>query len=228
MSVMSLSPSSVENDSFIIRDSESNKPLFSIRQVLPLPSSSTHDNNNDEVKKSILNRIGRFRYDLWNEETTIDKTMFPDGIWLDQYDDQALQWIAEEIETGNMVAVARMTIHEHLVDNPDAYLWLEREDLKDNLPPEPSANISKLAVHKTARCYGIAKKLSELRLNKARSMGIKSVLVTASVANTRILQSLSDGNGDWKDTGIRVIFPNRPQIEFLGLELRFTQPHACL
>lgn len=204
-----------DGSSVLIRDATTGNAVFRIREVQASPSST------NPVEREMMERIGRFRYDLWNEETVIDKSLFPNGVWTDQYDDVARHWIAEDIETGNIVAVSRMTFHERLEDNPDGYLWLEREDLAKDLPPSPTANISKLAVHKSARRYGIAKKMSEVRLHAARLAGIKSILVTASAANTRILQGLSDGDGNWKDTGIRVKFPNRPEFEFLGLELRF-------
>ncbi len=175
--------------------------VYVIREVSPQDSS-------------IMQAIGKFRYDLWNEETTVNKEMFPDGVWIEKSDAIARHWVVQKKDTFEIVAVARMTFHLTLEDNLDGYLWVER----GLSVPSPSANISKLAVHRSVRKLGIGKRMSEIRLEAAKDMGAKSVLVTASTANARLLYPMG-----FQDMGIRVCFPNRPEFEFLGLEFRYPE-----
>ncbi|KAL0491286.1 hypothetical protein AKO1_002384 [Acrasis kona] len=162
--------------------------------------------------KSTLKEIGQFRIEIWRKEGGVAEELFGDGVWLDDMDAIARHWIIRD-DDQSIVAVSRLTVHETLHDNPDGYLW-EKEN---KVLPEPVANISKLAVHEKMRGRGIASELNSLRIQKAKEMGCKSMIVTASTANARLLIS----KHGFKDTGIRVIFPNRPTVEFLGLELIF-------
>lgn len=173
---------------------------YQIREISPIHNIDT------------LQAIGKFRYMMWNEETEVNKEMFPDGCWIESSDATARHWIAENIQTQEIVAVARLTYHETLQDNLDGYLWIE----KQFMVPEPCANISKLIVHSSVRKLGIGQTMSDIRIQAAKDMGAKSILVTASAANARILYTKG-----FTDSGIRVFFPNRPQFEFLGLQLIF-------
>lgn len=73
--------------------------------------------------KAMLERIGRFRYDLWKGETEVNDAMFPEGIWLEDIDHIARHWVAIGGDDNELLGVARLTIHETLSDNPDGY-WV--------------------------------------------------------------------------------------------------------
>lgn len=156
-----------------------------------------------------LNRIGKFRYDLWDKETIIDKSLFPGGVWLEELDFSVKHWIAVEKETNEIVAVARLSIHDTLQETPDGSLWVE----KDYNLSGPIGYICKLGCSSSVRGLGIGKRMNEIRMDAARILGANSMIVTASPSNSSILFKLG-----WKDTGIRVTFPNRPTTEFWGLE----------
>eukprot|EP01119_Soliformovum_irregulare_P006942 TRINITY_DN19352_c0_g1_i1.p1 TRINITY_DN19352_c0_g1~~TRINITY_DN19352_c0_g1_i1.p1 ORF type:complete len:193 (-),score=29.88 TRINITY_DN19352_c0_g1_i1:14-547(-) len=163
----------------------------------------------DPKEEKIMEEIGRFRMKVWKQEGKVAEELFKDGIWLDHLDPIAKHWILRDGE-GAIVASCRMTIHQTLKENPDGYLWIE----KGRPLPEPVANISKLVVDAKMRGRGIASRMNQLRIKLAKELGCRSINVTASDANSRLLIS----KHGFVDTSIRVIFPNRPTIEFQGLE----------
>jgi ribosomal protein S18 acetylase RimI-like enzyme len=161
-----------------------------------------------------LRKIGKFRYDLWNKETVVNHSLFPDGLWIEEADYRARHWVAIDEETDDLLGVAILTFHLTLADNPDGYIWI-REGWQDRIPL-PAAHLCKLAVSDRARGLGIGKSLNEVRINAAKEMGAKSVLVTASEANSRLLKAFG-----FVDTGVRETFDNRPNFPFLAMELVF-------
>lgn len=187
---------------------ETAKKSFAILEVLP----------SDAV---VMDRIGVFRYDLWCKETEVNHDLFPEKKWIEEIDYTARHWVAFEgdspesidVHTAPILGVARLTVHNALAENPDGYIWI-RHGLEDRCPV-PVADLCKLSVSASARGLGIGRSLSEIRINAARDMGAKSVLVTASEKNARILEKLG-----FQDTGIREVFPNRPTYEFLAMDLK--------
>jgi ribosomal protein S18 acetylase RimI-like enzyme len=161
-----------------------------------------------------LNEIGRFRYDMWDKETEINHALFPDKRWIEEVDYQAYHWTVRDSTTNELLAVTRLTMHDTVEDNPDGYIWI-REGISNHLPV-PAAHLCKLIVSENARGCGLGRELNELTIEKARSLGAKSILVTASDANVRILEKLG-----FHDTGIKEIFSNRPKCVFSAMELIF-------
>jgi ribosomal protein S18 acetylase RimI-like enzyme len=158
---------------------------------------------------AILAAVGRLRLAVWAGEGSVAAALFPDGIWLDRFDQDARHWIAVDA-SGALVAAARMTIHATLAEAPDGYVWT---DAGRSLAG-PIANISKLVVAASARGRGLGLALSEARIAAARVAGVRTMTVTSSVANARLLDRLG-----FRDTGLRCRFPDRPGTEFLALEL---------
>ena len=157
-----------------------------------------------------LDEIGKFRLQVWNQETVVDTSYFQDGRWIEPLDFIARHWIVQK--NGTIVSAARLTLHQTLEDNPDGYLWkrVARE------VPLPVVHFCKLVVHPSMRGHGLGSLLNQVRLNAAKEMGAKSVILTASEKNTRILIPMG-----FEDTGIRETFPNRPGFMFRGLQYIF-------
>ncbi len=158
--------------------------------------------------QSQLEAIGRFRLEVWRSETTVDESLFPTGAWVEPLDYQARHWIAKD--SIGVVGSARLTFHDSVSENPDGYLF-QRANIE---VPLPSAHFCKLVVHRRARGKGIASRLNQLRVSAAREAGAKSILVTASAANGRLLSELG-----FVDSQVRETFPNRPQVEFMAMKL---------
>lgn len=154
-----------------------------------------------------MDEIGLLRLAVWREETAVEETLFPDGRWIEPLDAAARHWIA--LDDHVVVGAARLTLHSSLEDNPDGYLWLRagRE------VPVPAAHLCKLVVLRSARGAGIGRRLNQLRIDAARAMGAKSILVTASETNSRLLLDMG-----FTDTGVRETFANRPGYSFRALQ----------
>jgi predicted GNAT family N-acyltransferase len=167
----------------------------------------------EEIPDSkLLDLVGRLRVEVWRDEGTLNEALFPQGSWIEPMDHRSRHWVARN-ESGELVAAARLSVHATLEDNPDGYLWKRagRE------VPLPAAHFCKLVVRKDARGHGLGRKLNEIRLQASREMGAKSILVTASAKNSRLLLPLG-----FKDTGIFEVFENRPGFPFHALECILT------
>ncbi|KAI9003425.1 hypothetical protein DFJ74DRAFT_713642 [Hyaloraphidium curvatum] len=112
---------------------------------------------------------------------------------------------------GAIIWAQRMlTVHERAEDSPDGRYWIE-----NGLQlPGPVGNISKLVVDPSCRGQGLASRLNAIRLDAAKDMGCRTMTVTASESNARLLAKLG-----FVDTGVRMEFDNRPGVEFRALEL---------
>lgn len=167
----------------------------------------------------IIRRIGQFRYELWCGETEVNHSLFPQGLWIEDIDYSARHWVVFETDSDTIdlhsapvLGVARLTVHDNLSDNPDGYIWI-RNSIEQRAP-SPVGHFCKLAVSKRARGLGIGRLLSEVRIDAAKKIGAKSIIVTASENNARILKQLG-----FIDTGIRETFPNRPNFEFAAMDI---------
>lgn len=142
------------------------------------------------------------------------------GIWLDDFDVSCRHWIVRDPRVpSRLLASARLTSHGQLLQSPDGAIWKEH----GRMLPEPVGNLGKLVVRREARRIGLASRLNAVRISAARAMGIRSLTVTASYANARLL--LGEG---FHDTGWVVHFGNRPEVPFQALELLFPAPGVPL
>jgi GNAT superfamily N-acetyltransferase len=168
--------------------------------ILEIPSSDT----------SIMKEIGALRLEVWRGETTVNESLFPTGLWIEPLDSLARHWIARA--ESKIIAAARLTVHLTLEENPDGPWWIEH----GLQVPLPVANFCKLVVHKNYRGRGLGHAFDRIRLEAAREMGARSIIVTASEKNSKLLMELG-----FEDTGVRGFFPNRPTFEFRGLQFLF-------
>lgn len=158
---------------------------------------------------AMLERIGRLRVAVWEGEGTLSPAMKAKGVWLDEFDARCRHWVAEDA-AGELVACARLSLHETLADTPDGYVW----EQAGRTFAGPVANIAKLVVSKKARGQGLAGRMNQVRIEAARAAGARVVTVTASAANARLLERIG-----FEDTGIVCEFDNRPGFPFHALEL---------
>ncbi len=157
-----------------------------------------------------LEAIGRHRVAVWRAEGVLAPELAATGIWLDAFDAEARHWVVRD-DAGGIVACARLTEHDVLLASPDGGIWHEhRRPL-----PLPVGNFGKLVVAAAARGQGLASALNDARLAHARARGLKSLTVTASAANAKLLAKIG-----FEDTGWIVSFTNRPGVPFHALELR--------
>ena len=175
-----------------------------------------------EGEDSILNKIGKLRYLVWEEEGAINAEAFPSKLFLDDLDRQTefvRHWVVELNRTsdeygneGDLVAAARLTMHLSLDDDyRDVALWKKA----GKHLPLPTCDMGRLVVRKDWQRKGLAQELNALRIEAAKKWGAASIMVTASEGNARLLQKK---NG-FEDIGERVEFSDRPGVLFLALQL---------
>ena len=161
----------------------------------------------------ILLEIGRLRFNVWKNENSIKDDLFPDKVWVDDLDYTAHHWIARSSRSGAIIGASRLTLHHSLDDDyRDVQLW--RRAGKDL--PLPTTDLGRLVVDPEFRCRGIAQEMNKLRVEFARALGAKSVMVTASEANARLLRKIG-----FEDIGQTIEFSDRPRTLFVALQLNF-------
>lgn len=156
-----------------------------------------------------LQRIGALRYTVWQEYGINDKE-FPDKVWVDDLDHVGRHWIIEN-DQKEVIAAARLTFHESMEDSyRDMQLW---KKCGHHLPL-PTCDLGRLVVRKDYCGRGLAQSLNEIRIVAAREMGAKSIMVTASDGNARLLTKLG-----FEKIGQTVEFSDRPGVIFHAMQL---------
>ncbi len=160
--------------------------------------------------------FAQLRYRVWEEEGAINAAAFPDKSWLDRDDDTARHWVVRRLDTGEVVAAARLTLHASLDDDSrDVALWRR---CGKHLPM-PTTDLGRLVVLQCCRGRGVAQSLNQVRVEAARLMGARSVMATASEGNARLLLKLG-----FTDIGETISFDDRPGVVFHALQLDFPAP----
>jgi GNAT superfamily N-acetyltransferase len=128
---------------------------------------------------AILNRIGKLRVKAW--ETEVPAIAELDS-WLDGHDPFARHWAF--VQDDELIAAARLTIHERLADVPDA------DDFAGVTAalPTPLGVLSRLVVAPHFRRLGLSKRLDAVRIGAAEQAGCQAALVASSSGGHRIAQ----------------------------------------
>lgn len=159
-----------------------------------------------------LDRIGSLRYIVW-KEYGINDAEFPNKIWVDDLDLVGRHWIIEN-DQNEVIAAARLTFHDSMEDSyRDMQLWKRC----GHVLPLPTCDLGRLVVRKDYCGRGLAQSLNEIRITAAREMGAKSIMVTASEANVRLLSKLG-----FVKIGETVKFDDRPGVIFHAMQLNLT------
>lgn len=164
----------------------------------------------DPADASAMRRIGELRYAVWEGENSINPDLFPDRCWVDALDHEGRHWVLQDAATGEWMATARMTLHRTLEDDyRDVQLWRK---CGKHLPL-PTVDLGRLVVLPAYRGRGLAQLLNKTRVQAAREMGARSIMVTASEGNARLLRKLG-----FEDIGETVYFEDRPGTCFWALQ----------
>ena len=157
-----------------------------------------------------LNLIGKLRYKVWEEEGSINAEAFPNMCWVDELDKGGRHWVVKD-SNGEYIAAARLTVHETLDDDyRDVQLWKR----SGKVLPLPTCDLGRLVVLNAFRGRGIAQSLNKIRIEYAKEIGAKSIMVTASEGNARLLRKLG-----FVDIGETIVFDDRPNTLFHALQL---------
>ena len=175
-------------------------------------------------ERAIREAIGRLRCDVWAAEESLDRAQFPQGMWWDELDEASTtrHWIIFGTQESDgdtkcpvLAAAARLTLHSSLDEGyRDVQLW-RRSGAE---LPLPTCDLGRLVVDSNYRGRGYAKALNAIRVAAAREMGAKSIMVTASVANARLLEK----ELGFFPIGQTIVFSDRPNTTFHALQLNLS------
>lgn len=128
----------------------------------------------------LLQSIGRLRVEAWDTELPEKSGM---ECWLDEHDIRARHWLAFFNE--ELVASARLSVHEELDQVPDSESY---EGVFAEPPRGPIASLNRLVVHPSARGLGLSKRLDLMRMEAARAMGCRSLVLGTASGPSRVRQ----------------------------------------
>lgn len=110
----------------------------------------------------------RLRFDIWNSETELKAVTKASAEIRDAHEDHARHWAT--FRSGQMIASARMCVHDHLTNSPDSGVFRGIE------LDSPVATLNRLVVHASARGLGLAASLDEIRISAALAEGAHTVI----------------------------------------------------
>ena len=122
-----------------------------------------------ELSAPSLEMIAALRRHCW-------KNVLPDlGLLADGHDEHALHFLV--FDERSLIAAARLCVHEFLAQVPDPYLFVG-----EYFPFAPRFGcMNRLVVHPDYRGIGISAMLDRARIETAKSLGCRSMLVVSSL-----------------------------------------------
>ena len=134
----------------------------------------------------LLNQVECLRATAWNAQ--VQMQVFKEGRWSDSHDSHAYHW-AVLSHTNEVVASARLCLHRHCEEFPDF------EDLERLIPLLPLllptiGMMNRLVVHPDFQRRGLARKLDELRIEKAIQANCRSMMVAVPEYRRKAIKSL--------------------------------------
>lgn len=126
--------------------------------------------------EEVLERIGRFRFDVWNAAGLVVPEAFPGGTWRDPLDAVARHWVVEV--DGRLAGAIRYTQFDRLDDMPEAAQYR-----KVGLDvPGPYGLPERLIVDPAHQGLGLADLLGTTVREAAIAQGARCLVVEASPA----------------------------------------------
>jgi len=110
------------------------------------------------------------RFRVWSKEVQLPDSFQQQGLICDDHEDHARHWGVLS-DTGNLVASARLCVHEREQDIPEADCYSELR------LPHPVASINRLVVEQFVQKRGFAQALDGHRIEAARSAGAACIVV---------------------------------------------------
>lgn len=119
----------------------------------------------------VLEQIYALRVIAWRSKVDV-----PDGVtqWVDDIDPLSKHWAV--IRGNQVVAAARLSVHQLITEVPDPEGY---HGVIDFLPP-PIGSMNRLVVHPDFRGRGLSKLLDQGRIEAARKFGCKNLVVSAT------------------------------------------------
>ena len=149
-----------------------------------------------------LEAIYRLRAAVWLQTGDIAQAAFRDGRWSDEHDAIATHWV---IRDGHeLVAAARLSVHERLADVPEAEEYAAAGLRLEGRIAAPA----RVVVAAAARRHGLASQLLDAQDEAARAARCTFAVRQASPSMSRLLQrrgwrSFGPASADERFPGVR-------------------------
>ena len=133
---------------------------------------------------NLLEQVYILRVSAWRTQATIDSGIVE---WRDRFDQDGRHWAF--ICCNAPVAAVRLTIHDNVLDIPDAEVF---DGILPADTPLPIASYNRMVVHPSHRGMGLSSRLDEVSISAARDMGAACLVgSTGSVhGNKRRVESM--------------------------------------
>ena len=181
--------------------------------IADTPAQETLRGFSDPLEVSdpqILDEIYALRARVWRATGGVSLEAFA-GSWSDGDDLHAAHWVICD-GRGQVVAAARLTIHNTLAEVPEA-----EEYLRYGLDRAgPVAAPARIVVSPSAQGHGLGRRLLDAQDQAARRLGARSAVRQASPAMVRLLV-----NRGWRIVGPARTDPRFPGVEFQVALLTF-------
>ncbi len=151
-----------------------------------------------------LEAIYRLRASVWRETGDIAQAAFRDGRWSDEHDPAALHWAIRDAG-GELVAAARLSVHERLADVPEAEEYTTAGLGLEGRIAAPA----RVVVAASARRHGLAGQLLDAQDAAARAAGCAYAVRQSSPAMSRLLMRRG-----WRDVGPAGLDDRFPGVRF--------------
>jgi GNAT superfamily N-acetyltransferase len=138
--------------------------------------SSPYSSVRELIAASEIQAAQQLRYTVWRSEGVVINDTERETI-ADHHDDHATHWAV--FDGDQIVGAARLCFHDKLAEAPDAEMFVRAEI------PSPVASMNRLVVLKSYRGQGIGGLLDQMRIQKARKLGARSVVIAPVNVNSR-------------------------------------------
>lgn len=149
-----------------------------------------------------LEAIYRLRAAVWRETGDVAQAAFGDGRWRDEHDPASTHWVFRD-DAGELVAAARLSVHERLADVPEVDEYTAAGLRLEGRIAAPA----RVVVAAAAQRHGLASRLLDAQDAGAREAGCTFAVRQSSPAMSRLLRRRG-----WRSAGFA-----RPDERFPGV-----------
>lgn len=150
-----------------------------------------------------IEHVCRFRAFVWSQTGGLADGSFGDGRWRDEFDEISRHWVITR--AGDLVAAARLSIHDRLEDVPEAEEYLAAGLALAGRIASPG----RVVVSPSAQRCGLATQLLDVQDEAALEAGAAHALRQASPGMCRLLTRRG-----WRDVAAARTDPRFPGVSF--------------
>ena len=128
--------------------------------------------------------LGILRRKVWELEDDFDADAFPDKVWIDDFDTDAIHLAV--FDKGKIIASARVSVYYKYDDIP----YIKMMEKYKSLLKLPVASFNRLVVDNNYRGNGLAAILDKERIERMRKIGAKTIVGQAVPCRIEALKDI--------------------------------------